>query len=740
MSNSKVFSTLVSFTIAAWSDGAILCWLLLLVLPTLLLAQDDYSQNCKTETNRYYYVNVRPEGSADTLCPAQPCLTPSQLRDLFSEYEHNNSCQIVKTSLVLLPGSYTFASSNESIIPPLKFLSLTGYSADCNTNSLATPSIDCNGTSVSLMFQHIKCLRVRNCIVLTGHGTNVEVDHVTFHDSLIRLASITAADHSELDYNYTLGSQSYCILQKQLADINALVPSNSVLALRNVSFSTDYHTACTKEYGIQLATIHVTDSALDIADCLFTQNAITHISLLQSTLRTSGMVQFENANTAIIVNSSITVFEGPVNFFNNNMSAIQVLDTNSTILLAGTVEFTNNAADSGGAVLMEGGNMTIAKNAQVVFQDNHAKQLGGAIASHEHVTIAGSVQFINNSANQGGAILSNDNVNIAYTAEVVFQGNHAMDFGGAIVSSQHVTLAGSVLFINNTANNESGGAIASDGNVSIADTAQVVFQGNHAKDFGGAIDTFHHVTLAGSVQLINNSAYQGGAIDSVNVTIAENVQVVFHGNHAKTFGGAIDAFQHVTIAGSAQFINNSANQGGAIDSGNCNVTITDNAQVVFQGNHAKTFGGAIDTFQHVAIAGSVQFINNSANQGGAIQSVTVTMTNNALVIFQDNHAKTFGGAISSCLHVTIAGSVQFINNSANQGGAIDAEVTIADNAQVVLQDNHAKTIGGAISSNHDVAISGSVHCINNSARQGGAIACAGTVTVDNNAQVLFQGI
>ena len=313
-------------TSVAGGSSTLVCYLLLL-LPTLLLAQDDCSHKCKNEANRYYY--VRPEGSVETLCPAQPCLTPSQLREHFSECERNNSCQTANTSLVLLPGTYNLASSNKPIFPPQKFLSLTGYKQDCNTDSLATPSIDCNGTSVSLLFQHIKCLHVQNCAVFTGHGTNVEVDRVTFHDSLIRVASITAADHSELDYNYTLGSQRYCLLQKQLADINSLVPSHSVLALSNVTFSSDHHTACAREYGIQLATIHVTDSALYIADCLFTQNAITHISLLHSTLHTSGMVQFENASTAMLLIGSFIELAGAVNFFRNNMSAIRTLDTHS---------------------------------------------------------------------------------------------------------------------------------------------------------------------------------------------------------------------------------------------------------------------------------------------------------------------------------------------------------------------------------------------------------------------------
>ena len=779
---------------SARSGGSIQYWLLLLLLPTLLLAQDDCSHNYKNEASRYYY--VRPERSVETLCPAQPCLTPSQLREHFSECELNNSCQTANTSIVLLQGNYTLASNHGSFIPQLEFLSLTGCNEDCNmyTDSLATPSIDCKGTSISLMFQHIECLHVRNCVAFTGHDTTVEVDRVTFHDSLIRLASITAADHSELVYNYTLGSQSYCLLQKQLADINVLTPSRSALALRNVSFSSEYHTECTRDYGIQLATIHATDSALDIADCLFTQNAVTHISLLHSSLNTSGMVQFEYANTAIAVNSSTVTLAGVVKFFNNINSAIQALD--SIIVLAGTVEFTNNTSVKGGAISMiMMANITIADNARVIFQDNHAIHRGGAIHSRHHVTIAGSVQFINNSADYvGGAISSFHPVTIAgsvqfinnsavyggaihsysYVAitdnaqDVLFQGNHAIYSGGAIYSSQHVTIAGSVQFINNSA------------------------------DHGGAISSRQHVTIAGSVKFINNSAVYGGAIHSYgNVTITDNAQdVLFQGNYA-VHGGAIYSSQHVTIAGSVQFINNSAVYGGAIHSYG-NVTITNNAQdVLFQGNHAIHLGGAISSSQHVTITGSVKFINNSADYvGGAIFSIhpvtiagsvqfinnsadydggaihsdgNVTITDNAQdVVFQGNHAIHRGGAIASGQHVTITGSVKFINNSANKGGAIDSsggKLTISDNARVVFQSNRGD-YGGAIASNDviinanhtyfqgnqaesaggafvvfsNVELGGSVQVFNNTALLGGGIfMIQGPLTVAKNARVIFGG-
>ena len=143
------------------------------------------------------------------------------------------------------------------------------------------------------------------------------------------------------------------------------------------------------------------------------------------------------------------------------------------------------------------------------------------------------------------------------------------------------------------------------------------------------------------------------------VTIGDTAQVVFQDNHAEIFGGATTSNQDVTIAGSVKFINNSANQGGAIGVYSGSVTIADNAEVGFQDNHAETFGGAIASFEHVTIAGSVQFMNNSANQGGAIGSTgAVTIADNAKVGFQDNHATTpGGGAVASFQHLTIAGSV-----------------------------------------------------------------------------------
>ena len=66
-----------------------------------------------------------------------------------------------------------------------------------------------------------------------------------------------------------------------------------------------------------------------------------------------------------------------------------------------------------------------------------------------------------------------------------------------------------------------------------------------------------------------------------------------------------------------------------------------------------------------------------------------------------------GGAIVVVASIVLAGSVQFISNTALLGGAISmlpGYLTVANNAKVVFQGNHAYHVGGAIHSNRDIVV------------------------------------
>ena len=69
------------------------------------------------------------------------------------------------------------------------------------------------------------------------------------------------------------------------------------------------------------------------------------------------------------------------------------------------------------------------------------------------------------------------------------------------------------------------------------------------------------------------------------------------------------------------------------------------------------------------------------------------------MVFQGNHADNSGGAIVVLTIIILAGNVQFISNTAQLGGAIGmfpGHITVVNNSQVFLQDNHAYHVGGAI--------------------------------------------
>ena len=119
------------------------------------------------------------------------------------------------------------------------------------------------------------------------------------------------------------------------------------------------------------------------------------------------------------------------------------------------MQFINNSASHGGAFIC-GGTVAINNITQLLFLGNHAERLGGAIVILADMLLAGSVQFMSNTAQLGGAIcMVSGYVTVANNAEVVFQGNHAQHVGGAIYSSQSIVVNYrqyncSILFGNNS--------------------------------------------------------------------------------------------------------------------------------------------------------------------------------------------------------------------------------------------------------------------------------------------------
>lgn len=188
----------------------------------------------------------------------------------------------------------------------------------------------------------------------------------------------------------------------------------------------------------------------------------------------------------------------------------------------------------------------------------------------------------------------------------------------------------------NTATDQ-GGAIVSDGELSVADSQ---FLDNVANGDGGAIDSGDGAGMSGSLVVTGstfvgndvNTNSDGGAIDSGDWGAAGTLTVTdsaFSDNSTEGAGGAIDSAGNgskasASVTGSSFSDNRSDGDGGAIDSGDGSQGQLEVADSTFDGNASQDTGGAIDSSDGggigTATITSSSFAGDSAEGAGAIGS------------------------------------------------------------------------------------------------------------------------
>ena len=395
--------------------------------------------------------------------------------------------------------------------------------------------------------------------------------------------------------------------------------------------------------------------------------------------------------SAVIVKSSFSHYDG---------------DTYGTV---NCTEFYASTATAGSAIFMRSSNATIELSK---FEGNRA-EIGGAVYTLDSdiLTII-NCTFVENNASLifslphtvdinfcfkagGGALYTRDTKNVTLINSN-FTENLSQFHGGAVSvlseSATTVTITDSE-FNGNSA--DGGGAVAVKSASSITVTiTDSEFNGNSA-DSGGAVvvysDTSMTFTITDSEFNGNSSDYGGGAVSaSITVTITDSE---FNGNSARYGGGAVrvcsDSSTTFTISNS-EFNGNSAyysgavevysfsDYGGAVDINFSLITftITDSE---FNGNSAN-YGGALTvySYSYSFIISQTNFSNNNALSGGVLyfstlaefsnsESHELTMSNS---IFIKNRAHGTGGVLWTRYATVTSHNVQFINNSASEGGGV----------------------------------------------------------------------
>ena len=359
----------------------------------------------------------------------------------------------------------------------------------------------------------------------------------------------------------------------------------------------------------QAASIMVSNFAdLQTALTMTGTNTITLANDITFTDATNNPIT-TNPNILLASNSNITINGNGFSLIRETGAAGQMLQVpaTTTLNLENVTVNGNNIAATQTCLRDEGGVLNLDKNT-VVENCVNSGNLGGGI-----ILNAGSTGTINGST---------------------IQGNMAAGGGGIyIVGGASLAVENGAIFQNNTDDINGGGAIYSDGVLSVTDTTFT----NNAYTDAGSVGT-------GS----------GGAINASSPTAQLYVsQSTFINNQSAGHGGAINLdagmSADVTVENSTFVNNTSAGNGAAVEAGRGYSGALTIKNDKFTDNAATKNGGAVNVddstdTKSLNVIGSTFLDNHSDINGGAInfspQADLVALTVDATSTFSANTAST----------------------------------------------------------------------------------------------------
>ena len=364
-----------------------------------------------------------------------------------------------------------------------------------------------------------------------------------------------------------------------------------------------------------------------------------------------------NGSTLVIIESYLTVVNVTIFEENEALEGGALLGRSIQNLHLYRCNFTNNSADSGGALSISGEAIVIQK---CHFNSNIAKEHGGALQVHAGMVNITESHWFNNTSLRGAGGAINITTNALHASSSKFFLNSAGNGGGAISMNkrhQGFFFFRDSLFEQNRADTGNGGALAIN-NFQKTATAAVL----------APIEKF----VVNSSTFISNSAAlgNGGALHIQDVKLTTAIhESTFFSNMAEN-GGALSIIDNnVTVIYHSKFIQNQAVfSGGALYISGINF-------YNFNLNKA-VFGGAVDmlSFAVFSVFGT-NFTTNLANHGGAMTLHEPRMVQLWNCLFFNNTSEWRGGAVKVQKKYTeliyIANCI-FKNNSAvERGGAIE---------------------------------------------------------------------
>ncbi|MEO1387419.1 MAG: CHAT domain-containing protein [Cyanobacteria bacterium J06634_6] len=459
-----------------------------------------------------------------------------------------------------------------------------------------------------------------------------------------------------------------------------------------------------------------------------------------------GAIHIGNSNGVSRISN--TLFQG--NSSVNSGGAINV--GNASVIVddeGGASRFVDNSAQYGGAVRFNGTSSNTAEFDSVVFEDNTASDLAGALyLGSDSTTTINNNTFTGNQARTGGAIAtfapSVTDTGSVFTAN---QATNGGDGGALYVGSTGDFDATGSSFVDNTATGtgSSGGAIAvfqeaiSLTDVTLTNNSSINGGGISAWD-GATVDLDNTTLDLNRATLVGSGVGQGGGIWASNSTLNISNNSLFDNNIAASAGGGIFLSGSSGIANisGTTFNRNISQYGGGILANDATLNIS--ASSVFDGNQATVEdGGGIAVLSGVAnISGGTLFESNGAfNDGGGISidfGSTATIEDSRFV--SNSVTDDGGGIYVSEVSTATVNTVELSNNTAvdNGGGLYVSLDSRAVLSAVEVTGNTASNDGGGlvVASDSTVIVEDSRFANNTAGDDGGGIyvSTASTATID----------
>ena len=305
-------------------------------------------------------------------------------------------------SLVFLPGNHSLPIDNrhlfldfidDMVAPTSNSISFTAYKHNQPTVIKCERAMNSSlnsGVYLSAFKQILLAdIQFENCALIFRQNEALLISNAVFNTTLFDVRSIASVSISDSDI--MMVSDVFCsnVEQRGLfySNNSHVTLTNVTLVVPNNNFACDNPQVVVFNNGV-----------LEIAGCEFSGKAV-HVVISAATMNVLGVTQFGKGINAILA-------------------------VGSTVNIDGNVRFINNTASLGAAIYLSRSHVTIADNATVLFQDNHATYVGGAIFSPggyitDYVTIGqptvdpcqiifsptSNVKFINNTAESGGSAM-----------------------------------------------------------------------------------------------------------------------------------------------------------------------------------------------------------------------------------------------------------------------------------------------------------------------------------------------